>query len=462
MCGDGETVYVVWSDTRNGAADIYFNRSVDGGTTWLEEDVRLDSGAPGAARSADPEICCDGEAVYVVWEDARNGRDDIYFNRSSDGGATWLRGDLRLDADAPGAAASGDPLVRCADGSLCVVWEDERDGQRDIYARRSPDGGDRWDAEAVVNTNGRGASFSDRPRIAVSGARVYVVWHDSRNGSQDIYCNASSDGGLTWMPADRRLDTDAPGAGLSYDPDLAADGERVYVVWGDIRSGGADVHANASADGGATWLATDVRLNTNPAGASYRPQVACDGIDAWAVWVDTRDGLPDIRLSRTGNGGASWLTADVRLDTDAPGAATSEYVKLAVQGERVVAVWEDDRDGSRDIRFNYSVDGGETFRAADLRLDEDPRGAAESVFPRLLATGRSFYVLWVDSRSGLGDVYGAPVGLEDDGGGTCGCRRRCRDHRRHRHGKTRRHSASHRETETHRHRDPPWRNQPRS
>jgi hypothetical protein len=35
----------------------------------------------------------------VTWRDTRNGRDDIYFNRSPDGGATWLIADVRLDTD---------------------------------------------------------------------------------------------------------------------------------------------------------------------------------------------------------------------------------------------------------------------------------------------------------------------------------------------------------------------------
>ncbi len=34
IAASGETVYVVWQDERNGLADIYLNRSTNGGIAW--------------------------------------------------------------------------------------------------------------------------------------------------------------------------------------------------------------------------------------------------------------------------------------------------------------------------------------------------------------------------------------------------------------------------------------------
>ena len=91
IAADGQSVYVIWEDFRNGTfpmvSDIYFNRSLDGGTTWLPTDVRLNVGvAPGATLALDHDIAVSGSVVYVVWEDQRNGSNgqgrDVYLNRS--------------------------------------------------------------------------------------------------------------------------------------------------------------------------------------------------------------------------------------------------------------------------------------------------------------------------------------------------------------------------------------------
>src|SRR5262245_25457927 len=67
---------------------------------------------------------------------------------------------------------------------------------------------------------------------------------------------------------DTRLDVGDPlGWELSIFPEIARAGANLYVVWYDRRLGDLDVFFNRSLDGGDTWLATDVRLDTTPAGA---------------------------------------------------------------------------------------------------------------------------------------------------------------------------------------------------
>lgn len=43
-------------------------------------DLRLNTDAPGAELSLVPDVCCDGQRVYVVWYDRRAGNLDIYCN----------------------------------------------------------------------------------------------------------------------------------------------------------------------------------------------------------------------------------------------------------------------------------------------------------------------------------------------------------------------------------------------
>jgi len=407
-CADG-VLYVVWVDARNGQNDVFFNKSTDGGRTWLAADVRLNTDAAGAATAGDPDVVCAGPYVWVVWEDDRDGEKDIRLQRSSDAGDTWLANDVRLDQDAAGAAASGDPLlsVNRADGrSLVVVWEDDRNAARDVFVRSSSDRGATWSNESLVNANGAGTSISDRPRIARDGNRVYVVWSDDRNGQNDVFFNRSDDNGATWLAADVRLDTDAAGAGFSFDPDIDAEGENVYVAWVDNRGGALDIHFNRSTDGGATWLAADQRLDSDPAGAanSFRVSVACASTNVYVGWVDQRTGTSDVFVASSNDRADTW-NGDVRVDTDASAAGGVDFVQLNAAGDNVYVAWEDTRDGARDVRFTTSTDGGGTWLDDDLRLDTDAAGAADSRLPRLDIDADQVYVVWRDARNGENDIY---------------------------------------------------------
>jgi hypothetical protein len=62
---------------------IYYNRSIDGGRSWLPVDGRLDVGSPPSVDSGAPGIASSAGSVYVAWTDRRNGGFDIYFNLAS-------------------------------------------------------------------------------------------------------------------------------------------------------------------------------------------------------------------------------------------------------------------------------------------------------------------------------------------------------------------------------------------
>ena len=96
-------------------------------------DLRLGTDSPGTAASLSPQIAASGDSVYVTWADQRKGEFDIYFNRSPDGGTSWLESDLRLNTDLAGVATSVSPQIEASGERVYVAWEDERNGESDIY-----------------------------------------------------------------------------------------------------------------------------------------------------------------------------------------------------------------------------------------------------------------------------------------------------------------------------------------
>src|SRR3972149_2866453 len=117
------------------------------------------------------------------------------------------------------------------------------------------------------------------PRIAVDGNEdLHVVWMDQRNLNTDLYYSKSTDQGTTWSPA-VRIDN-APGTTASLAPDIAVNrsGTEVYVVYHDNRGGSQDIWLARSLDGGTTgnpsvrgddWLPRP-RAPATPRGAAGR------------------------------------------------------------------------------------------------------------------------------------------------------------------------------------------------
>ncbi|MBK8549512.1 MAG: hypothetical protein IPL53_00075 [Ignavibacteria bacterium] len=75
-------------------------------------------------------------------------------------------------------AANGDTIL--------VFFSDNRDGNDEIYYKRSFDGGDSWSSDSRL-TNA--SSLSWCPSAGISGAVVHVVWYDDREGNSEIYYN---------------------------------------------------------------------------------------------------------------------------------------------------------------------------------------------------------------------------------------------------------------------------------
>lgn len=425
-------VYVAWAENRAGRSDVYFNRSADGGSTWMAAETRLDTGsAAGAANSFTPRIAAAGNTVYVTWIDERDGNGDVYFNRSLDNGSTWLPRDVRLDTgSAAGAAQSAEPRIAVSATAVHVTWEDDRTSPywADIYYNRSLDGGTTWLLRDVRLNTGRqpGAARATAPRIAAAGTSVYVTWEDDRNAAaRGVFFNRSLDGGATWLPGDVQVN-DGPPTNAAQAPAIAAAGDAVFVVWEDSRNGSLDVYCDRSLDHGATWLPNDVRLDAGGffGGDSRHPEVAVSGTSVFATWDDNRNrGSSDIYFNRSLDAGATWLSSDVRLNT--PGffvAGIAHEPRIVAQGDAVYVAWTDERNtpGVGDIYCNRSLDRGSTWLATDQRLNTgSAAGTASAQRPVIAAAVDAVYVSWWTSRPG-GVYVNIPFGFHVYGAGTPG------------------------------------------
>ncbi len=216
--------------------------------------------------------------AYIGITDILNLGGGLYFNASTDGGATWSK-DLVIAASnytdtIKGFPKQGSPLPASRMGPTPRIVIDTSNGPRrgwlyvayampasadhkqnlDIFMQRSTDGGVNWSQAVRVNDDPI-ASLNDQltPCLAINPDGVLgVVFYDRRDDPNNFllqtYIAISSDGGTTW--ANQRLSS------ASTDPmaarkqislavadyiSIAATRSAFYPIWNDGRKNNGDL-----------------------------------------------------------------------------------------------------------------------------------------------------------------------------------------------------------------------------
>ncbi len=300
---DGSGIlYLVWEDYRNGNWDVYFASSNDGGANWTDPNMRVNTDN-GTTNQREPAITATSSGtVYVAWRDYRGSDADIMIAWSNDSGATWTDPNVRVNTDTGGASQQCPDLTVDASGNVYVVWGDDRGGDWDIYFAKSINGGVNWTDPNIRVVTGLGAGTDVYPRIAVSltGA-IHVAWEDYRLGDPDIRYANSTDGGMSWTNPSMQINIDSLNRPQARPSIVVGDAGLVVVVWQDHRNGNADVYLTDSMDGGTTWNSMNVRVNSDATTRHQgEPDIAIDSAGVLhVVWHDQRSGNYDIYYSST-------------------------------------------------------------------------------------------------------------------------------------------------------------------
>ena len=350
---DGRAYAVALSRSAAGDATLLFATTTASGDAWTVADPAPFGAGPRGRRRPQLALGRPGE-VYCAWEDSRSGPVDLFFNRSVDGGVTWLPQDVRVNTNAPGTSHLAAPVVACDDLG-----------------------------------------------------RVYAVWRDNRDGFDAFYCNSSRDYGVTWQPRDVRIT--GIGLGRKDAPQLVCDRSgNLYLAWAELRDGSQRAFFNTSSDGGDTWLLQDIALGD--AGGVFAIDVAAleDGT-VIAAWVESGAAGHRVSVTRSTNGGRFWDPARVLRGE----FADASPPRIVTDSRRFVAVgWAASGGGGGGITVASSSDGGVRFESVTVRataplLDPDPHGARRGLEPRFgiaCDTAGNVYVAWIDVGAGAAQV----------------------------------------------------------
>jgi hypothetical protein len=344
-------------------------------------------------------IAASGDTVHVVWYDKSEGNFEIFYKRSTDGGLNWEQ-DTRISY---AVERSGHAGIALSGSAIHVVWLDYSEGNREIYYNRSNDGGESWEGVSSLTND---LLYCYEPTIAVSGEYVHVVWVNSDFASfWQIFYKRSTDGGITWETENLQLSN----YDHAYNPSIATSGSDVYIAWNDDRDKNLEIYYIKSSDNGLTW-GPEIRLTNDPANSNL-PSIAVSGSTVHIVWVDSRDGTTEIYYKSSIDGGANW-GEDTPI-TFFPAATL--YPNLAISNSVLHVVWQDYRNGQKDIFYNYSVNGGETW-ATETQLNDF---SFSSQRPFIAASGPALHAIWYDYRDFNYEIYykrnptGGMVGVDE-------------------------------------------------
>ncbi|MBN1389097.1 MAG: hypothetical protein JXA22_00480 [Candidatus Thermoplasmatota archaeon] len=373
IVADGNDVYIFWQDRRDGNWDVFSRASHDGGLTFGQE-VRVDDTMKTATLTDDltsqmyphAVVASDG-TVHVVWSDDREGRSMIFYARSEDHGSSYST-NTKVNDHFSGTQSFPDIDVSPYD-ELAVVWEDTRDrpGYPQIYG--SIDRGSGFEG-AVKISDVTTIYKCTVPRVSFPESdRVHVTWVDDRVWDDDIYMATSLDGGDTFDPS-IRISRDPTGSDQG-EPDIVADQDVVHIVWRDPRSTSADIYMASSMDLGMTFTLDRCVHPNETSGYQMEPRIAMDtGGNITIAWTSSpgiSDFKSDIMMTRIFSNGTFDRTYTV-----------NEPVQGTVQDDPAVAVedgglgyfvWRDNRrEGQTDIFFTRTTQSGEA--GSGPRLEE--------------------------------------------------------------------------------------------
>lgn len=347
----GGNVYVVWQDDNFGESvsynkrnsDILLKRSVDGGENFLNV-INLSNDMELSVR---PIITAFEKNVYVVWiGDNQNGK-ELWFRKSTDGGATFSK-----PISLAKAHYTKDHIIPTAlaafENNVFVAWRDLDDNGKsgNILFKASSDRGDSFEERKEISSN---AVYSSSPKVVANNKNVYHVTlnGDSKNANDEgIFLVKSSDGGRTFENATKLNNNYEFG-----EAEVVINSDAVYIAW---------------------------------TGSVYNPQKKIGDVFL-AMSFDNGDTFKDTSLINEG-------------------FEDSENIELAVTNETIGAVWQDKITGNGEIYYKTSLNNNTqpSFSEKPVNLS-GTEGLSEC--PSVAISGNTTYVAWEDNTYGNHEIF---------------------------------------------------------
>jgi len=283
--------------------------------------------------------------LFIVWNDASNGEDEIFFSKSTDNGVTWS---TPVDISFTEGASYSPDIAVDSSGNMHVVWYDNSSGNWEILYTRSDDEGSIWTIPKNISNN---TGASKKPSIIADKLNhLHIVWQDETTGNSEIFYTQSLDGGVTWST---KKDISNNG-GASRNAVIASDNlNNLHVAWDDDSLGNSEILYSKSINNGASW--TTAKDISNNGQYSYKPSIAVDSNNnIYLSWMDNTPGNWEILVTRSSDNGANWTT--VKDVSNTPGDSLNPFISID-STNTIHLLWQDNyqTSGYNDLFYSKTA-----------------------------------------------------------------------------------------------------------
>lgn len=345
-------------------------------------------------------IAVSGDTVAVTWEDDRDGTPRIYLSRKELGGAGF-DDPIRLSGEGEAYEPS---LAALGGGRFAVAWEEEARARLRLVS-----GGG---AGPVITLP---AGEAVQPSLLYAdGELLLVAAEREKRYPRIVFHRFSIDGNKLNRSTGCAVDAAEPADAQLY-PTLAVQQGATVVAWEDRRPGHTIIMASRSVDGEKCRFTKPQRISLRPADAGKMPYgrghgVARVALAAYAqerivaAWADKRDFREGYDIYASHWTPEKGFVDNVRVQDEFGGVAQQWHATLAGDGEgRLLAAWDDGRDGDSNIMISWYEEGG---WSDDLPLP-GADGAGEQVHPSItLDSEGNLHAAWIER-----EVVGGPTRL---------------------------------------------------
>ncbi|MBU0687472.1 MAG: hypothetical protein KKB81_06485 [Candidatus Margulisbacteria bacterium] len=347
--------------------------------------------------------------VFVVWQDNRNGNFDIYAQSIAEDGQYRLGENGEMVNNSSGNVPQQNAkIVEDGEGNFVVVWEDARGGYFSIYAQKLDSFGNLMWGEQGIEVCAVQSSKRSAELVQIGPGEVVVSWEDYRfeNKSRVYVQKLDAAGKRMW-------DEEGVQVSLSdYDqlsPVIVADGQRgvlVAFVENKLKESRKDVAVQSiDANGKRGWGDQGIQV-CNAVADQDRPRMVYDKDSNLIItWIDSRNGKrnSDIYAQKVDQSGhAAWEVDGVSV-CRAPDIQKDPEIVSDLLGGAIV-VWSDKGGGGYDIYAQRINMHGKPLWKTDGILVCGKRGTQRG--PKVLSDGFSgAIIVWEDHRFGSWDIF---------------------------------------------------------
>jgi hypothetical protein len=328
-----------------------------------------------------------GQNFVIAWQDGRNGNYDIYAQRYQ-ADSIAVGDNFRVNDDVDSSQQISPSIGKDLAGNFVIIWQDGRNRHSDIYGQRYNFKGTKLGTNFRINDNDD-YNNQKSPVICVQASgKFLVVWEDERNGNSDIYAQFFNPSGSA--QGDNFQINDDVGNLSQHNPAAVVDGKGDFIItWEDERNGNYDIYAQRLNSNGIA-LGTNFKvIDVEDASNQSNPSIGVNAVgDFTIVWQDVRNGDSDIYAQQLNSNGKT-LGVNFRVNDDQEGNQQCyPSITMNKNGTSYI-VWQDDRNGDSDIYGQQLIQNG--FKSgSNFKINIDDEGSDQTFPATYLSKGKLF------------------------------------------------------------------------